>query len=208
MDQETKPLEAIKEKLNPQTEFETKYNTTAEALTKFKEVVKPLPGLKKFIYVEGPDYYYVKPGCSTGIAFARYRKAEHSNDGGTLTFKEKTNDKNNIIRNEDNLDLAKNMTKDQVEAAVQRLGYEFNFKIWKMCHIYKYADATLVYYTVIDSDKKEAHFVEIEVDEETIGELTEEEAMDVIKKYEVILEPIGVQWRSRTRKSLYEMYKK
>ena len=196
-------------KLDPQTEFETKYKTTAETLTTFKQVVEELPGLKKFLYVQGPDYYYIKPDSKEGeIDFARYRKAEHTSDGGTLTFKQKTNSKNNVIRKEDNLDLAKNMTKEKVEANVQRLGYKFNFSIWKMCQIYKYADATLVFYTVIDVDKKVAHFMEIEVDEDTIGELTEDDAWDIIKKYEEILAPTGITYKNRLTKSLFDMYRK
>lgn len=194
------------EKLDPQTEFETKYKTTVDKLVIFKSVVEKLPDLKKFIYVQGPDHYYVKPDAS--VMFARYRKAEHSNDGGTLTFKQRTTDKDNVIRNEDNLDLAKNMTKDKVEANVNRLGYEFNFRIWKMCHIYKYSDATLVFYTVVDEEDKEAHFMEIEVDEDTIGNLTEDDAWDIIRKYEEILAPTGITYKNRLRQSLFDMYKK
>lgn len=194
------------QKLDPQTEFETKYKTSADVLSEFKDIAEKLPKLKNFLYVEGPDYYYVNPNIGSAIAFARYRRASHSKDGGTLTFKEKTSDKNNIVRYEDNLDLAKHVTKEQVEATVNRLGYEFNFKITKMCHIYKYEDATLVFYSVRDKDKKEAHFLEIEVDEDTIGNLTEDDAWLIVKKYEAALGPIGVIAQKRLRLSLFEMY--
>lgn len=198
-----------KQKLDPQTEFETKYRTDAGNLVKFKDIADAIPGLKKFLYVQGPDCYYIKPNASEeDVDFARYRKAEHTNDGGTLTFKQKTNKKNSVIRNEDNLDLAKHMTKAQINAVVKRLGYEFDFKIWKMCHIYEYSDATLVFYTVTDDSNKEADFIEIEVDEKTIGNLTEDEAWDIIRKYEKILEPLGITSKNRTRLSLFEMYRR
>jgi adenylate cyclase class IV len=88
-------------------------------------------------------------------------------------------------------------------------GHKFNFKIWKSCHIYEFHNATLVFYTVIeDGSTKENHFIEIEVNEERIHELTEEEAWNVIAGWEAILAPVGVTPQKRLRNSLYDMYHK
>jgi adenylate cyclase class IV len=65
-----------------------------------------------------------------------------------------------------------------------------------------------VFYTVKDENNKLAHFVEIELDEESIHKLTLSEAMDKIRKYEKVLEPLGITHKNRLKKSLYEMYVK
>jgi hypothetical protein len=52
------------------------------------------------------------------------------------------------------------------------------------------------------------HFIEIELDEATIHTLSYDAAMDVIRKYESILESVGVEYRGRLSKSLFEMYVK
>ena len=44
------------------------------------------------------------------------------------------------------------------------------------------------------------------VDEDSIHKLTLSEAMDKIRKYEKVLEPLGITHRNRLTKSLYEMY--
>ena len=88
------------------------------------------------------------------------------------------------------------------------MGYKFNFSIWKSCHIYNFKDATLVFYTVKDDNDKIDHFVEIELDEKSIHKLTYDEAMRTIRRYEDILAPLGITYRNRLSKSLYEMYVK
>jgi len=59
-----------------------------------------------------------------------------------------------------------------------------------------------------DGKTSEQHLIEIEVDEETIHLLTEDQAWEIIRKYEKILEPTGVTPQKRLRRSLYEMYRK
>ena len=192
--------------LDPHTEFETKYSTEFSTLPQFKAIAESLPDLKEFVYAQGPDVYWTKPGELD--SFMRYRKAEHDKSPKAwLTMKVKTSDGNNIQRRETNWRVDKTPMKT-IEEGVDILGYKFNFRIWKMCHIYKYKDATLVHYTLKDDKDKTAHFMEIEVDEETIGSYTEDEAWEVIKKYEEILAPLGIDWRNRIRKSLFEMYRK
>lgn len=197
-------MEQTAKKLDPHCEFETKYKVGSDSLYTFKTIVQVLPGLESFTYVEGPDTYWTK-----GDDFFRYRKAAHEGEGtkAWLTMKQKPDGaKNNIQRKEVNIrvDATPLVT---IKALVDMLGFKYNFEIYKMCHIYFFTDATLVFYTVKE-DENITHFLEIEVKEETIGELTEEEAWGVIKKYEAAFEPLGITSKNRLRRSLFEMYRK
>ena len=73
-------------------------------------------------------------------------------------------------------------------------------------------DATLVYYSVVDTtdgaQKNEQHFLEIEVSEEMIGDMTEDQAWVVLTRYEKLLEAVGINPQKRLRKSLWEMYRR
>lgn len=190
------------------TEFECKYRVEPHLLIDFKKTVESLPGLKKFVYVEGPDKYFVHPDSS----FARYRKASHGLDDGRaeVTWKIKQpGAKNNFIRKEWNWRVD-GTPEETITESLQAHGFLFNFSIVKTCHIYNFDDATLVFYTVYDTtdgkSTKTDTFVEIEVEEESIHNLTEEQAWEVITKYEKALEPIGVSAQKRMKRSLYEMY--
>jgi predicted adenylyl cyclase CyaB len=115
--------------------------------------------------------------------------------------------KNNIQREE--LNIRVDVTPfETITKLVENLGFTYNFRIYKMCHIYKFDDATLVFYTVEDEKKNLTHFIEIEVHEENIRHMTEEEAWGIVKKYETALEPIGIKPQNRLRKSLFEMYRR
>lgn len=189
--------------LKEHTEFETKYRLDGDKVFEFKEIVESLDESYDFLYVQGPDWYYTKPDGS----FLRYRKGENDKSNrAELTMKSKPEDAvSNIVRKEVNLRVDKNGF-GTVEAFAEMLGYDFNFKIWKMCHIYKFKDATLVFYTVRDDKGSVDHFAEIEVDEDTIHKLTRNEALDIVKKYERVLAPLGITYKNRLKKSLYEMY--
>lgn len=187
------------------TEFETKYRLDGNKVFEFKQIVETLDEPYDFLYVQGPDHYYTKPDGS----FLRYRKAENDKTGrAELTMKAKfSGASHNILRKEVNLRVDKNKF-NTIEEFASMLGYTFNFKIWKMCHIYKFKDATLVFYTVRNDVGDMVHFIEIEVDENTIHKLTEDEAWDIIRKYERIFAPLGITHRHRLNKSLFEMYVK
>jgi len=190
-------------KIPHHTEFETKYRVEGHLIYTFKEIVNNLKDAPVCVYVEGPDWYYTKEDGS----FLRYRKADNQKRA-EVTFKEKpVGVRSNVKRKEVNWRVDSTPFETVHEGAIMQ-GYEFNFKIWKMCHIYNFKDATLVFYTVRGEDNKDAHFVEIEVDEETIHKLTEKDAWDVIKKYEEILAPLGITYRNRMMKSLFELYVK
>lgn len=187
------------------TEFETKYRLEGDKVFEFKQLVESIGEPYDFVYVQGPDWYYTKPDGS----FLRYRRAENDKSNrAELTMKTKPDGAgHNVIRKEVNLRVDKNKF-CTVEEFAKMLGYDFNFKIWKMCHIYNFKDATLVFYTVRDDKGLMTHFVEIELDEDNIHKLTKDEAWDIIRKYERILAPIGITHRHRLNKSLYEMYVK
>lgn len=221
------------------TEFETKYRVEPSVLTEFKRIVDTLPGLEKFIYVEGPDNYYTNEHITNAFAafaetlsasnkeklntlvnetiglfppFMRYRRPSHGLDGDRkeLTTKYKqTGAKNNIQREEKNIRVDKT-EENTITSFVKDIGYKMNFSIWKTCHIYNFEDATLVFYSVYDTtngkSSKMDNFVEIEVSEEKVSDMTEEQAWGIIVKYEKALESIGLSAKSRLRKSLYEMY--
>jgi adenylate cyclase class IV len=193
------------EKMLEHTEFETKYRLDGDKVFEFKEIVETIDEPYDFVYVQGPDWYYTKPDGS----FLRYRKAENDKSNrAELTMKAKPEGtSSNILRKEVNLRVDKNKF-GTVEEFAKMLGYDFNFKIWKMCHIYRFKDATLVFYTVRDDKGVMTHFAEIEVDEDTIHKLTESEAWDVVRKYERVLAPLGITHRHRLNKSLFEMYVK
>jgi len=146
--------------------------------------------------------------------FMRYRRPSHGLDGDRkeLTTKYKqSGSKNNIQREEKNIRVDK-VDEETIMKFVSDLGYKLNFSIWKTCHIYNFDDATLVFYSVYDTTNGKASkmdtFVEIEVNEEKIHNMTEKQAFEIIEKYEKALETVGLSARSRLRKSLFEMYKR
>jgi len=193
------------EKLNKFTEFETKYRIDGAKIYQFKDIILKMGREFTFLYVEGPDSYFTKPDGS----FLRYRKSPMDKSGrAELTLKQKpAGASNNNIRKEVNLRVDKNSSETVQEFAAMN-GFEFNFKIHKMCHIYFFDNANLVFYTVTSEDKEVQHFIEIELDEEKIHTLTEDQAWAIIKGYEAILEPLGITYRNRLNKSLFEMYVK
>lgn len=206
-----KILEAMEKvavpKLPKFTEFETKYRTDLSVLGVFKRIVRALPGPVDFLYAEGPDVYYSNSEGTPGrYRVTEYPKEEQQFAQWTIKIKPE-GAKNNIIRGEPNWKV-RGTPFDEIDRGAQSMGFKFNFKIWKMCHIYKFKDVTLVFYTVIkDGSTKEDHFIEIEVDEDTIDQLTEDEAWATISKYEKILEETGINAQKRMKRSLYEMYR-
>lgn len=203
-------------------EFEVKHPATASQLIKFKQILENQPDLKKFIYVAGPDTFFTykdsffkdHPQWSAEGTFVRYRKPSFGLDKGkrTVTWKYKpAGAVNNIQRREHNWDVGKtpeNVILEQLKDS----GLEINASIVKDCHIFNFEDATVVFYIVYDTTSGEAseprYFIEIEVDEETIASKTEDEAWQVIDKYENILNPLGVSKKTRIKQSLFEMYRK
>lgn len=181
-------------------EIETKYEVTEKEMFPFKDLVEKL-GYKKFKYVQGPDSFYALP--ETPEKFGRYRKAEDEKRA-EWTVKEKLSKNSTIFRTEINWRVD-NTPPEEIHRGALEMGFVYDTSIWKACHIYELADATLVYYSVRDEDGKMDHFVEIEIKEDLKIE-SEEAAMEIISKYETVLLPLGVKPQKRKRKSLREMY--
>ena len=197
------------DKLPPFTEWETKYKTELSVLPTFQRLAKAIPDLKEFIYCEGYDEYNTRPDSPL---FLRLRMTDHPKAEPTfkqLTIKGRPDGaKNNVKRREPNLDVSIN-SPEELRVFIQEAGFTYNFKIWKACHIYVFQDATIVFYTVKEEDEsKEHYFLEIEVDEKTIHNLTEKEAWQVVSKYETILAETSITPQKRMRRSLFEMFKK
>lgn len=193
-------------------EFETKYFMEEYQLLTFKKIVESIKEDKSFLYVEGKDFYYVKEDMPN--SFARYRSADYGLDNGRSEVTIKTKPiaaKNNIKRQELNWRVDKTPEKT-IMLGLETLGFKFNFSIWKSCHIIKLNDATLVFYTVYETTGgvfgQPKSFLEIEVSEEKISEMTEDQAWGIIEKYEKLLAPTGLTPQKRLKKSLFEMYRR
>lgn len=183
-------------------EIESKYRADNIERLKFKEIAEALKP-NDFVYVESTDVYYVK----SETEFLRYRMAPDygKEKRAELAFKKKHSTNNNIVRTEVNLRVDHNKG-ETVAAFAEGLGYTRNFSIFKICDIYKFEEATLVYYTVKDDEGKYASFIEVEVTE---GYPTsQEQAWEILRKFERILEPLGISPQNRLKKSLFEMYYK
>jgi hypothetical protein len=181
-------------------EYENKYSANEIKLTDFKALVESFKPVK-FIETSSYDLYFTNKKHE----FIRYRK---SKDRPEATIKQKVTELYNIDRVEVNLPLDKDRITDQtVEAFVDLLGYKKNFTIFKSCWIYYFDSVDLVYYVVFDENMKELdRYIEIECLEEK--SLTKEQAFDILKKYETMLEPLGISSNKRLKQSLFERYSK
>lgn len=212
MSTESKSEETEEKKLE-YYEVEVKFRMDEAKLNDWKQLVTSLKDkegfdFKEFTYVDSDDKYFTR-SISDDIEyeFVRYRFSDdRKNKRAELTTKKKLKSGNNIFRKEKNLRVDLNK-QELVEGFIKDLGFDFNFKISKYVQIYKFADATLPWYTVIDKNGKRDTFIEIEVDEELLHSITESEAWEIIKKYEAALAPLGVTYRNRLNLSLFEMYR-
>lgn len=183
-------------------EVEVKFKVEEGSLNEWKQLVEGLEGWQH-IYVQSDDIYYTK-----GDEFLRYRfDPKHEGERSELTYKAKLNDQHNMVRKEVNLRVDPN-TPETIKVFANNLGFKKNFQISKYVHIYRFEDVTLPFYTVIDESGERKTFLEIEINEEKIHDLTEDECWDIIRKYEAILAPLGIRHNKRLKKSLFEMYRK
>lgn len=195
-------------------EFEVKFRVDESKRNDWKQVCRDYAqqedsGYKDFLYIDSDDVYYTKKSERKDVEyeFVRYRFSD-GEKRAELTTKRKLKDSNNIIRKEQNVRVDQNTRETIHEFVTDGLGYEYSFKITKYVDIYFFKDATLPFYTVVDEKGKRDTFVEVEVDEQLLHKITEDEAWAIIKKYEKILEPLGITPKNRLRKSLFEMYRK
>lgn len=181
-------------------ECEFKYNAKDLSLTAFTAFCtdrKP----KNFIIASGYDHFYSHTRSKE--SFCRHRKGEEFNQ---LTFKRKTNDANNFIRTEHNINLSLDTRKEQIEALCKEFSYEYTDSIFKNCFIYNYGWYTLVYYIIYDKDLIEkGRFFEIEMDENHDWK-DEQDAWSSLLVMEKMCKPLGVSPQSRVKRSLFEMF--
>jgi len=186
-------------------EIEYKYSADEIDRMAFKDMAKSL-NPKSFIYVESKDIYYAK----SKNEFLRYRMPSENKLSGEenrqeLTFKKKTEEKNNWSRTEVNLRIDLN-DPFLVHSFCEGLGYKKNFEITKFCEIFYYDDVDLVYYGVKSEDGKYSYYLEIEC-LENCG-MTKEQSLEVLLKYEKLLAPLGITPQKRKKLSLWELYRK
>ena len=182
-------------------EIEYKYKIDANKRLAFKDLVKDIEGIS-FVYIESYDIYYTR---SDG-EFLRYRYSEDKKQKrAEITYKKKSIESNNVIREEVNLRVDANDF-ETVDKFITGLDYKYNVKVFKACDIYETNEVQIVFYSVQDEENNWQSFVEIEVREGTFS--TEEEGVEIMRKYEKLLEPLGITYQNRLSKSLYEMYKK
>lgn len=178
-------------------EFETKYPTKSELLLDFKGLVESFDGLKSFQYVQGYDTCYTNKNKEV----MRFRKVQFGKYA-EVTWKSKRNKTNNVDRTEinwrvDGTDFA------DIAAGAEFLGWKLDFDLWKMCHIYRFDDANIVFYSVRFENGDLDHFIEIEVDEKKC--IDTQYSWSVIYKYEEKLASLGVSRDARLKESLAEM---
>ncbi len=186
-------------------EIEYKYKADEIDRMSFKDLVKSL-NPKSFIYVESKDIYYAK----SKDEFLRYRMPSENKLSGEenrqeLTFKKKTEDKNNWTRIEVNLRIDLN-DPFLVNAFCTGLGYTKNVELIKCCEIYFFEDADIVYYSTKNEEGEYKYYIEIEC-MENCG-MTKEKSLEVLQKYEKLLAPLGITAQKRKKLSLWEINRK
>lgn len=179
-------------------EMEFKYRADDITLDQFSEYCESA-GTYKHITASGWDYFY---DSTRTEGFARHRVGSDFNQ---LTYKRKTTDANNYVRQEDNLDLSPGVSVSQVSSFLHKFGYKHNTAIFKNCFIYKYDTYTLVYYCIYDTNLKQVgKFIEIEMSEDYPWS-SEEQAWEQLIQVEKACKAIGLSPQCRMRKSLYEL---
>lgn len=178
-------------------EIEYKYMADKISLYNFQILMDTLV-YNNNIFVKSKDDYFSSD--DTKVNFVRYR---YNDTYQELTLKKRTNIVNNNNRIEINLQTLTNC--DTVNAFLELLGYHKDFTIIKDCYIYYFDDAEIVYYSVYDiNDKLVGTFIEIEAH----SHFNENDSFNIINSYEKKLESLGINYKNRLKKSLYEIYNK
>lgn len=182
-------------------EIEFKYDANCISLTDFSNVLEKMNPSKN-IYVSSYDDYYTNAEGH----FIRYR---YNNESQELTIKRKLKNNDNVERTEVNLPIKlDNMdNKNSIKMFIELLGYKQNFSIYKVCKIYWINNVVISYYIVYNNNMIELNrFIEIEANEHCNFN-NEEDAFNIIKKYEDKLKELGIYCKKRLKRSLFELYK-
>lgn len=179
-------------------EIEFKYRADDIFLDSFIEHCSDKKPVDK-LTASGWDHFYSGTKLE---GFARHRIGPDFNQ---LTYKRKTTDKNNYIREEDNLGLLKNVETHQVASFLGKFGYAHEKSIFKNCFIFTYPTYTMVYYVIYSKALKEiGRFIEIEMAEDHVWE-SEEQAWAAMLEVEKEYKGMGLTPQGRMKKSLYEL---
>lgn len=183
------------------TEIEFKYrvdNLSLSSFTDFCQGRNP----KKFVEASGFDHFYAK--SKEPDAFCRHRIGPDFNQ---LTFKRKTENKNNYIRVEHNINLERSVERKQINALLEEFGYTYNTSVFKTCFVYFFDWYVLSYYVCYDKEMKEiGRFMEIEADENHAWG-TQQDAWNAVQAMEKICKPLGLTSQMRIKRSLFELYR-
>ncbi len=88
------------------------------------------------------------------------------------------------------------------------MGFEENFKLYKVCFIYFYEKVDIVYYISYNEDMDEVgRYIEVEARKDVDFD-TPEEAWDEVKKFEQNLIALGITPQNRMKKSQWEINRK
>lgn len=181
-------------------EIEYKYKADGISVADFSKFCESKVPRKTTVAM-GTDYFFNKKNSDS--TFCRYRTGADINQ---LTFKRKTEDKNNYVRTEHNIDLALSVDRSRIEALLPEFGYQYNFSMHKSCIIYTFDWYIMVYYICYDEERKElGRFVEIEMSENK--EWAEGEAEAELTVVEKLCKPLGLSPQARVKKSLFELFK-
>jgi adenylate cyclase class IV len=184
-------------------EIEFKYRADNVGLEAFVKFCKDFNGLKGQFSASGYDHFY--DNVKDSGAFGRLRVGPDSNQ---LTFKRKTENANNFVRTEHNIDLAPTTSREQIEAFYGEFGYVYNMSLFKSCFVYEYERHIFVYYVCYDTDMKETgRYIEVEMSEDYPW-ASESDAYEELTVLEKLMKPLGISPQSRVKKSLFELYRK
>ncbi len=184
-------------------EVEFKYKADNISLTSFIEFCNKKDP-KRVVIASGYDHFF--HSVASEDAFCRHRMGPDMNQ---LTFKRKSVANNNFVRTEHNIDLTRDMTKEQIEALCSEFGYKFNTSIFKNCFVYNYDWYTFVYYICYDVDMKElGRFVEIEMSEDHNWTSENQAWNELLIVEKLCAKELGVSAQSRIKRSLFEMFRK
>jgi adenylate cyclase class IV len=185
------------------TEIEFKFNAKEISLKFFKEFCQGLKGESKYKEVSGWDDFWDSKNDEDG--FYRIREDHKILE---LTYKHKTKDNNNYVRDEHNLKIHPETSRAHVETFISSNGYSHNSRLFKNCFLYNFETYTLVYYVCYDEDMLElGRFIEIEMREDYPWP-TEKDAWNELVAMERICKPLGISPQSRVKRSLFEMFRK
>jgi adenylate cyclase class IV len=190
-------------------ELEYKYRADHVRINDFKKLMELVQPKAVYKNPASWDVYYMQE--SDDSSFQRLRK---SPDGWELTKKVKTKDSNNWVRLESDLPLDPVKASEKVVSFHVGLdGYKENFRIFKYCDIYVFEEINYVYYIVFDENLKElGRFIEVEVNKPWLyaGGVprTPTEAMEALRKGEILLQQLNISAQNRLKKSLFELFRK